>query len=126
MIQEFVAAEREPVPAWLVEHLCTTDSLAFAGGIEAQATEPDLWASASTLDVPVLLLLGVDDDGQRETALGRQLVQALPARRVGDARCCAPRDVPPRGPDVASGRTILERGQPATLRFTLGCSSAPA
>ena len=78
VIQEFVAAEREPVPAWLVEHLCTTDSLAFAGGIEAQATEPDLWASASTLDVPVLLLLGVDDDGQRETALGRQLVQALP------------------------------------------------
>ena len=78
VIQEFVAAEREPVPAWLVEHLCSTDSLAFAGGIEAQATEPDLWASASSLDVPVLLLLGVDDEGQRETALGRQLVQALP------------------------------------------------
>ena len=78
VIEEFVAAEREPVPAWLVEHLCSTDSLAFAGGIEAQATEPDLWASASSLDVPVLLLLGVDDEGQRETALGRQLVQALP------------------------------------------------
>ena len=57
-------------------------SLAFAGGIEAQATEPDLWASASTLDVPVLLLLGVDDDGQREPALGRQLVQALPAAEL--------------------------------------------
>ncbi len=57
VIQEFVAAEREPVPAWLVEHLCSTDSAAFAGAIEAQATEPDLWASASSLDMPVLLLL---------------------------------------------------------------------
>ncbi len=78
VIEELVAAEREPVPAWLVEHLCATDSLAFAGAIEAQATEPDLWASASSLDMPVLLLLGVDDEGQREVALGRQLVQTLP------------------------------------------------
>ena len=78
VIQESVAAEREPVPAWLVEHLCATDSLAFAGGIEAQATEPDLWASASFLEMPVLLLLGVADEGQRETALGHKLVQALP------------------------------------------------
>jgi pimeloyl-ACP methyl ester carboxylesterase len=78
VIEEFIAAEREPVPAWLVEHLCSTDSLAFAGAIEAQATEPDLWASASSFDVPVLLLLGVDDEGQREAALGRQLVQAMP------------------------------------------------
>ena len=62
VIEEFVAAEREPVPAWLVEHLCSTDSLAFAGGIEAQATEPNLWASTSSL-VPVLLLLGIDDEG---------------------------------------------------------------
>lgn len=78
VIEEIIAAEREPVPAWLAEHLCSTDSLAFAGAIEAQATEPDLWASASSFDVPVLLLLGVGDEGQQETALGLQLVQALP------------------------------------------------
>ena len=78
VIQEFVTAEREPVPAWLVENLCSTDSLAFAGAIEAQATEPDLWASASSFDVRVLLLLGVDDEGQRDAALGRQLVEAMP------------------------------------------------
>jgi pimeloyl-ACP methyl ester carboxylesterase len=78
VIQESIGAEREPVPAWLVEHLCSTDSLAFAGAIEAQATEPDLWASAPSLDVPVFLLLGVHDEEQHETELGRQLVQALP------------------------------------------------
>jgi pimeloyl-ACP methyl ester carboxylesterase len=78
VIEEFVAAEREPVPPWLVEHLCSTDSLAFAGAIEAQATEPDLWASASSFDVPVLLLLGVEDEEQRDAALAHQLVQALP------------------------------------------------
>jgi pimeloyl-ACP methyl ester carboxylesterase len=78
VIEEFVAAEREPVPAWLVEHLCTTDSLSFAGGLEAQATAPNLWASTSSLDVSVLLLLGIDDEGQREAVLGRQLVQDLP------------------------------------------------
>src|SRR4051794_4126575 len=78
VIEELVAAEREPVPAWLVEHLCSTDPLAFAGGLEAEATEPNLWASTSSLDVPVLLLLGIDDEGQREAALARQLVQELP------------------------------------------------
>lgn len=78
VIEEFVAAEREPVPAWLVEHLCTTDTVAFAGAIEAQATEPDLWAAASSLDMPVLLVLGADEDGQRESARGRRLVEALP------------------------------------------------
>jgi pimeloyl-ACP methyl ester carboxylesterase len=77
-IEKFVAGEREPAPAWLIEHLCSTDASAFAGSIEAQATEPDLWAAASSLGVPVLLLLGVDEAGQRETALGRRLVQALP------------------------------------------------
>jgi pimeloyl-ACP methyl ester carboxylesterase len=78
VIEEFVASEREPVPAWLVEHLCATDSLAFAGGIEAEATEPDLWAAAASLDLPVLLVLGVDEDAQSEAALGRRLVQAMP------------------------------------------------
>jgi pimeloyl-ACP methyl ester carboxylesterase len=78
VIEEIVAGEREPVPAWLVEHLCTTDTMAFAGGMEAEATEPDLWAAASSLHVPVLLLVGVDGDGQHATALGRRLVRTLP------------------------------------------------
>lgn len=78
VIEEFVAAEREPVPAWLVKHLCATDPVAFAGAIEAQATEPDLWAAASLFDIPVLLVLGADGDGQRESALAQRLVEALP------------------------------------------------
>lgn len=49
VIEELVAAEREPVPAWLVEHLCSTDSLAFAGGIEAEATEPPARPDATAL-----------------------------------------------------------------------------
>jgi pimeloyl-ACP methyl ester carboxylesterase len=77
IIEEFVRAEREPVPGWLVEHLCTTDSLAFAGAIEAEATEPDLWSAASSVDVPVLLVLGVGADDPA-TELGRRLVGALP------------------------------------------------
>src|SRR5262249_51633600 len=44
VIEEFVTAEREPVPEWLVAHLCTTDPLAFARAFEAEATEPDLWS----------------------------------------------------------------------------------
>ncbi len=78
VIEEFVAAEREPVPTWLVEHLCATDSVAFAGGFEAGATEPDLWAAASSLNVPVLLVLGVDDDEESGAALGWRLVHTMP------------------------------------------------
>jgi pimeloyl-ACP methyl ester carboxylesterase len=78
VIEEFVASEREPVPAWLVEHRCATGSLAFAGAMEAQATEPDLWATASSFDLPVLLVLGIDPDGQDQDALGQQFAQALP------------------------------------------------
>lgn len=78
MIEEFILDEREPVPTWLVEHLCATDSVAFAGGFEAGATEPDLWAAASSLNVPVLPILGVDEAEDSGAALGRQLVHAMP------------------------------------------------
>jgi pimeloyl-ACP methyl ester carboxylesterase len=78
VIEEFVAAEREPVPAWLVEHLCTTDPAAFAGGIEAEATEVDLWAKASSVNLPVLLVLGVEEEGDSSHSLGGRLVQTLP------------------------------------------------
>jgi pimeloyl-ACP methyl ester carboxylesterase len=76
VIEEFVVAEREPVPEWLVEHLCTTGASAFAGTIEAEATEPDLWAAASPLTVPVLLMLasGSDEHG----SVAERLVRALP------------------------------------------------
>ncbi len=76
VIFEFVAAEREPVPEWLVQNLCATDALAFAGGIEAEATEPPFWPVAPSLPVPVLLVLG-DEVEDGEHALGRQLVQDL-------------------------------------------------
>src|SRR4051794_17243031 len=75
VIEEFVAAEDEPPPDWLVEHLCTTDALAFAGAVAAEATEPDLWAAAPTMEVPVLLVLGRPDG---DDPLARRLVQALP------------------------------------------------
>ena len=76
VILEFVAAEYEPVPEWLVQHLCATDALAFAGGIEAEATEPRFWPLALSLDVPVLLVLGAEVE-LGEHALGLQLVQDL-------------------------------------------------
>jgi pimeloyl-ACP methyl ester carboxylesterase len=82
VIEEFVAAEREPVPAWLVEHLCTTDSAAFAGGIEAEATELDLWAAASSLNTPVLLVMGLDEDEESRPALGQRLVHAIPGAEL--------------------------------------------
>ncbi len=77
VIEEFVSAEREPVPGWLVEHLCTTGSLAFAGGIEAEATAPDLWAAAPSLNVPTLLVLGVESNEDGGAALGGRLVQTM-------------------------------------------------
>jgi hypothetical protein len=104
VIEEIV--EREPVPAWLVEHLCITDTMAFVGGLEAEATEPELWAAASSLYVPVLLLVGVAGDGQRVTALGRQLVQALPDAELVTLDAAHLSAFPPRGPDSARDRNF--------------------
>jgi len=78
VIEGFLSAEREPASAWLVGHLCSTDTAAFAGSIEAQASEPNLWAMASSMNVPVLLLLGVTEAEQRRTEHGQGLVRALP------------------------------------------------
>jgi pimeloyl-ACP methyl ester carboxylesterase len=77
VIDEMAAYEEEPAPPWLVEHLRTTDTLAFAGGFEAEASEPDLWAAAPSLRVPVLLVIGLDDDEDRR-AVGRDLAATLP------------------------------------------------
>jgi pimeloyl-ACP methyl ester carboxylesterase len=76
IIEEFVAGEREPVPGWLVEHLCETNAMAFAGSIEAEVTEPDLWAAPGSLAVPLLLVLGVGDDGH--DPLAERLIEATP------------------------------------------------
>jgi len=77
VIDEFVAAEREPVPDWLVEQLRGTDTLAFAGAFEAEITAPDLWAAATSLEVPVLLVIG--DTGHEDGTLpARLLVLELP------------------------------------------------
>jgi pimeloyl-ACP methyl ester carboxylesterase len=76
IIAEFVTAEREPVPEWLVEHLCETSAMAFAGAIEAEATEPDLWAAPGSLAVPLLVVLGLGDGGNDPVAL--RLIEAMP------------------------------------------------
>lgn len=75
VIEEYAAGERQPPPDWLVEHLCTTDALAFAGAIQAEATESDLWAKAPTLKVPVLLVLGRGGEGD---PVAQRLVQTMP------------------------------------------------
>lgn len=75
VIQEFTAAEREPPPDWLIEHLSATDSQSFAGAIQAEATGPDLWASAPTLRTPVLLILGRGDGGD---PVAQRLVETMP------------------------------------------------
>lgn len=78
MIAEFVSCEVEPAPDWLIEHLCTTDALAFAGAMEAQATEPDLFTLAPRVDVPILLLVGVNEEDQEWLSRGRELAGRLP------------------------------------------------
>jgi len=79
MVTDFASEEQEPCPDWLLDHLCDTDPLAFAGGFEAQATEPDPWARAPSIAVPVLLLVGAataPDDEWR--LLGQRLADLLP------------------------------------------------
>jgi pimeloyl-ACP methyl ester carboxylesterase len=61
VIEAFADEELEPPPPWLVENLCATDALAFAGGMEAEATEPDLWAGAPGFGIPTLLVLAVGE-----------------------------------------------------------------
>jgi pimeloyl-ACP methyl ester carboxylesterase len=77
IIEELAASEAEPAPAWMIEHLAATDTLAFAGGIEAEATAPDLWSVATSLDLPVLLVVGAHGD-DHTLDLGRSLVATLP------------------------------------------------
>jgi len=81
VIEEFAALEAEPPPPWLIDNLCSTDSHAFAGCMEAEATAPDLWAAAPTLDVPALVVAGVlgDEDWR---ALAQQLVTTLPQAKL--------------------------------------------
>jgi pimeloyl-ACP methyl ester carboxylesterase len=74
IIEELAAAEREPPPDWLVEHLCLTDSRAFAGAIQAEVTGPDVWAAAPDLEMPVLVVLGRRDDDPQ----ARRLVETMP------------------------------------------------
>jgi pimeloyl-ACP methyl ester carboxylesterase len=79
VIEEFAADELEPAPTWLVDHLSGTDRLAFAGGIEAEATERDLWSVADTFAVPTLILLAVGDGEDADWwALGVRLAARLP------------------------------------------------
>jgi hypothetical protein len=48
-------------PPWLLEHLCATDPVTFAGGYEAFATAPPFWPP-DHIPVPMLFLLGVGEE----------------------------------------------------------------
>jgi pimeloyl-ACP methyl ester carboxylesterase len=82
VIQEMAAAESEPPPAWLLDHLCATDPFAFAGAYETFATAPAFWPVAGQITVPTLLLLGVPDDEQDWWALGQAAAAAMPQARA--------------------------------------------
>jgi pimeloyl-ACP methyl ester carboxylesterase len=72
------AGEAEPTPPWLVEHLCETPTLAFAGGWEAFATTGDVWAAAPSLDMPTLLLVGLGPDEPEWWAQAQRFADVLP------------------------------------------------
>jgi pimeloyl-ACP methyl ester carboxylesterase len=78
LIREMAAAEDEPPPAWLVEHLCATDTEVFAGTYEAFATEPPFWQVAARITVPALHVLGVPDADPDWWALGQAAAAAMP------------------------------------------------
>jgi pimeloyl-ACP methyl ester carboxylesterase len=85
LIEEYAVRELEPPPAWLIEHLSATDPLAFAGALEAEATEPDLWGNARDFAVPTLFLLATGDaadpadEGAQWWEWGRVLAGRMPA-----------------------------------------------
>lgn len=82
IIEEMASTESEPPPAWLLDHLCATESLAFAGAYEAFATAPAFWPAAPQISVPTLMLLGVGDDEQDWWARGQTAANAMPAARA--------------------------------------------
>ena len=82
IIEQMAATESEPPPAWLLDHLCATEPVAFAGAYEAVATAPPFWPGAGQIAVPTLLLLGVGDDDQDWWALGQAAAAALPDARA--------------------------------------------
>jgi pimeloyl-ACP methyl ester carboxylesterase len=78
IIEQMAATESEPSPAWLLDHLCTTEPAAFAGAYEAFATAPPFWPGIGQMTVPTLLLLGVGDEDQYWWALGQAAAAAMP------------------------------------------------
>jgi pimeloyl-ACP methyl ester carboxylesterase len=78
IIEQMVATESEQSPAWLLDHLCTTEPAAFAGAYEAFATAPPFWPGIGQMTVPTLLLLGVGDEDQDWWALGQAAAAAMP------------------------------------------------
>ncbi len=79
LIEEYADTELEPTPAWLLDHLSATSSLAFAGALQAMDTAPDLWANAASVQTAVLLVLGVGHGPEPE---GEDLVALLPDARL--------------------------------------------
>ncbi|HET7173566.1 MAG TPA: alpha/beta hydrolase [Nocardioidaceae bacterium] len=91
VIEEMAGYESQPAPAWLIENLCATEPLQFAGAFEAHATEPDFWGRLADLTVPTLFLLAVDEHAhdpedvegsRRKQELAALAVQQLPRASV--------------------------------------------
>jgi pimeloyl-ACP methyl ester carboxylesterase len=81
VIQQMAASESEPPPAWLLEHLCATDPVTFAGAYEAFATAPAFWPPGH-LSVPTLFLLGIGDDDAGFWARAESAAAAMPRARA--------------------------------------------
>jgi pimeloyl-ACP methyl ester carboxylesterase len=77
LIEAMSNDESEPAPAWLVDHLCTTEKEQFAGGWEAFVTSTDLWMGMTESPVPTLLLLA-DDGDEARVRNANELAGAMP------------------------------------------------
>lgn len=57
-IEAMSASETEPAPAWLVDHLCTTDTEMFALMLEGWSTAAEAWDLLPLIEAPTLLICG--------------------------------------------------------------------
>lgn len=62
-MEQMSASEEEPSPAWLVEHLSTTDTEMFALMLEGWSTEPNGWDLLPEISCPTLIICGEKEAG---------------------------------------------------------------
>ena len=58
IIEGMSASEAEPAPAWLVEHLCTTETEMFALLVEGWSAGVEAWDLLPLIEAPALLICG--------------------------------------------------------------------